>query len=277
MNERVLLIATMSLLNVASLFAQTETFVNYFTVPYNMAQPVTVKTNLGTFTFSETYTIYGRIETIEAYNINGQTIVVQRPKIKEGKTADGVSCIEYYYSFISYYDDSPYVRYGQDEREHNPFYFSSRVGEVKGFMARNYPKWRRKTYIGMGYGVQYGGGYGVNITAKASRGLIGISGGVGYDNRFKDDKKPFWYLAALMGWKCWDIEMGPVCRYHPLRYRRETGIALMTNWNISIYGPFGINAGIGYFLPLEDKTEPDLEWNAGITIRLHQKEKRMAN
>ena len=272
MKSKFLFVAVILFLAHMTVYAQSEIFINYFTVPKNMAQPVTVITNLGTYTFSGTYVIYGRIEKIEVFNINGERIEVDKPRIKEGITATGASCVEYYYSFTKFYKgSSSYVFEGQDSREHNPYYFSSGVGEVKGFMAKNYKDWRRKTYIGTGYGTQYGGARGVSVTAKTASGLLGLAGGVGYDERLSEKSFPTWYAALLMGWKGWDIEIGPVSRYRPEKYCKDFGLVLMTNASIPIYGPFGINAGIGYFLSFHEKNPtPFLEWNVGLTVRLHQ-------
>ena len=270
MIRRLAISITILFMSAISVLAQSDVYINYFTVASGMAQPITVVTNLGNFTFSGTYTIKGKIESIEAYTINGDKIDVGTPKIKEGQTPN--STIEYYYTLHSYYNgSSSYVFDGDGLASVSTYNLSSGVGEVKGFMAKNYKDWKRKTYISAGYGTQYGGAYGVNVTAKTMSGLFGITGGLGYDERLGEKKFPTWYAALLMGWKGWDIELGPVSRYRPEKYSKDIGLVLMTNANIPIYGPFGINAGIGCFFSFKEKNpKPFLEWNVGLTIRLHQ-------
>ena len=267
--KAVLLIALIGLLQL-ELQAQPSDHINYFTVASQMNQPITIVTNLGTFTFSNTFTIIGEIEKIEAFDINGNIALVNGPQIKE--SSESKALIEYYYTISKCYrGTSALVFDGADNKSHSPYYLSSGMGEIKGFMAKNDPDWEKKTYLGIGYGTEFGGAFGVNATAKTLHGLLGVSGGMGFDPRIKNSKAPTWYLAFLMGYKGWDVEIGPVSRYRPQKYGRDFGLVVMTNINISIYGPFGINAGVGGFLSFYEKSPtPYLEWNVGLTIRLHQ-------
>lgn len=253
--------------------AQTNRVRNIISATSDIAQPITLKTNLGDYTFIGSITVYGNLTSIEAYDINGNRIVDIAPHKEETVIEDGRPITKKWYLLSSVnYGSSQLSTEGKDGLFHNPYFKSSGVGEPKGFMAKNDSDWWSMTYASLGYGTQYGGAWGANITAKTVGGAFGITGGIGYDSRDLDNKnKPTWYIAGLIGFKAWDLEIGPICRYNPKKAIRDKGLVLMTNLNIPIYGPFGINGGIGFYLPFSEKNPtPYLEWSVGLTIRLHQ-------
>ena len=273
MKAKLALVALCFLSMSTKILAQSSGFVNYFTVSSTIAQPVTIQTNLGTFTFSGTYCLEGKIENILATDINGNWIVINDPTFRTTTDSDNAETAEYHYTFSSIMaNTSPYVYNGSYRGNHNPYYFSAGLGETKGFMAKNNPDWMRKTYASIGYGTQYGGSWGMNLTAKTVSGLFGLSGGLGYDNRIEPDQsKATWYLALLVGLEGWDVEFGPMSKYSPRLGRKDNGYAIMTNAQFPIYGPFGLNAGIGAFYSKTDKQSTSVvEYNIGITVRLHQ-------
>ena len=267
MTNRWIIALLSAFLSVSSLSAQNEGYINFFTVSHFMAQPVTIKTNLGTFTFNDTYSVKGRIESIAAFDINGNEIFVEAPVIKQGSGP----YIECYYSFSSFYNNSQKSLEGQDNRIHNPYILSSGKGDVPWIEKKDLPDWRRKLYVSAGYGTQYGGGVGANITGKIKAGLFGASLGIGYDGRPDNNKTPTWYAALLMGIKNWDIEVGIINRYFPNRGYRGLGLTILTNYTIKIYGPIGLNLGVGYTMYGNGKNPLfNFEYSAGLTIRLHQ-------
>ncbi len=273
MKAKLALIALCLLSVSTKIHAQSGEFVNYFTVSSEIAQPVTIQTNLGTFTFIGTYCLKGKIENILAVDINGNRIVVDNPTLRTTTDSDNAVTAEYYYTFsLIMANTSPYVYDSNYRGRHNPYYFSAGLGEPQGFMAKYNPDWWRKAYASIGYGTQYGGSWGMNLTAKTVSGLLGVTGGFGYDNRIEPEQnKATWYLALLVGIGGWDVEFGPMSKYSPRLGRKDTGYAIMTNAHFPIYGPFGLNAGIGAFYSKTDKQSTSVvEYNIGITVRLHQ-------
>lgn len=75
--------------------------INYFYVSGNVEQPVTVNTDMGTWSFNFFHTVKGEIGEIEAWDINGHRIVDVMPK--RIVNSDGV--IENHYTFKTI-DDS---------------------------------------------------------------------------------------------------------------------------------------------------------------------------
>lgn len=81
--SRISLILFFLLLSISS-WADDE--VNYFEVASNIAKPVTIKTNLGDYSFYNNFTLHGHISRIEAFDANGNRIVNTQPyKWEAGK------------------------------------------------------------------------------------------------------------------------------------------------------------------------------------------------
>lgn len=89
------------------LSAQTRPELNYFYVSDNIAKPVTVKTQTGSFKVYTEYTYRGHISRIEAFDAHGNRIVNTQPKKKHiSLDSDRNSPNEYWYVFDSIYEDS---------------------------------------------------------------------------------------------------------------------------------------------------------------------------
>lgn len=252
------------------LSSQNGAYVNYFTVTSNVPQPVTIVTNQGTFSFRASYIVYGVIDSIEAFDVNGNRIANVAPQEYALREEKGRRTQEARYVLSASIPGTSGVVYeGQVSGDHNPYYFSAGPGKVYGFMAKDDEYWYRKTYVSIGAGAQYGGPFGVNITAKALQGVFGITGGVGMVRREAEKNAMTWYLAGLIGYKNWDIELGALNSYSTYTNKHDLGLAAMTNLNIRIYGPFGFNAGVGFLIP-QKGDDIDLLLSLGLTVRLHQ-------
>lgn len=92
--------------------------VNYFEVSSSIAQPVTIKTNLGTYKFSGKFTLYGHISSIEAFDAHGNKITNTQP-YKYSSSG------EHWYRFSSIYQS---YDWGSD----NSYSSSSSTGQTLG-------------------------------------------------------------------------------------------------------------------------------------------------
>lgn len=84
-----------------SVYSSLSAQINYFYVSGNVEQPVTVNTDMGTWSFSFFHTIRGEIGEMEVWDINGHRIVDAVPK--RIVNSDGI--IENHYTFKTI-DDS---------------------------------------------------------------------------------------------------------------------------------------------------------------------------
>lgn len=87
-------------------FAQTRPEYHYFTVSDNIAKPVTVKTQSGSFKIYNSYTYRGHISRLEAFDAHGRRIVNTQPQKKSiPRSTDYSKPMEYWYVFDMIYED----------------------------------------------------------------------------------------------------------------------------------------------------------------------------
>lgn len=88
--QRLVLLVILLLLPIASVIAGDKT-ANHFKIASNIAKPVTINTNLGTYHLWGGETIYGHISRLEAFDANGNRIVNTEPQTKYYSRKDGVT------------------------------------------------------------------------------------------------------------------------------------------------------------------------------------------
>ena len=239
-----------------------DNWVNYFQVSSNIAQPVTIKTNLGTYSFSGSFTLRGHISRMEAFDHNGNRIVNTQPYEYERGTNVNKNWYRFsdiYESYSSSYDDDS--NYGGDSLSGAAYSLGTALGSVLAYGlisgAEGAAEWGyglAKLDVSGGLGYLYGG-FGGQVSFRLPR-IIGISGGLG--KTVKNDG-----LNWSIGPQIWLTNMWNIgASYY--KFQDFKGWGFTTGLEIHLFGPVGLKGDIG--LCTDGNT--DVIWDAGIMIRL---------
>lgn len=233
--------------------------VNHFWVSSTIAQPVTIKTNLGTFTFSGSYTLNGHISRLEAYDYYGNKIVNTQPYKYERGTERNIN----WYRFTDIYEndsnsESSYSEGGSDNG------FSSlgqgigqalAYGMVAGTQkASGWGRGRYKIDLSLGYGHNYGivGG---QLSFRFPK-ILGLSCGVGIEPwRFE---KINWSVGGQIWFtNSWNIEASLIQILDDMYWGFSTGL------DIHLFGPIGLKGDIGI------TSNKNFLFDVGLIFRLY--------
>lgn len=258
-------------LSVAVASAQNSDHVNYFKVTSGIAQPVTIKTNLGTYTFSGSFVLHGHISSMEAFDYYGNRIVNTQP-IKWSRN-------ESWYRFSDIYGP-----YGDDDSEPGPYVeppvfddggtwllLGAAVLGVGLYVAGAQSTWYEDTNrwdLGIGLGNKYGPGVlGISLTRRWPR-VWGVTGGMGIANYTPDYTRHMKLNCYLGGqvwmYNGWNIEAGlsyfdygerqtnynwngtqSSVSYSYDHTSQQLGWYFMTNTEFGLLGRVGFCGGVG--------------------------------
>lgn len=210
--------------------------VNHFEVSSTIAQPVTIKTDIGDFSFRDHYTLYGHFSRLEAFDYHGNKIVNTQPYKREWSTDGTIS----WYRFSDIYEnesDSSQNNIitsnrsrssgsgGSSSSSYTPDYSDSGAEAllVIGAAAIGvglYIAGARSTWdmnmsrldLGVGAGNKYGPCiWGTSLTYRWPR-IWGITGGLGfgkYSSSYSPKRKLNSYLGGQVWmYNGWNVELG---------------------------------------------------------------------
>lgn len=260
--------------------AQEKRYINYFSVSSSIKQPVTMETNQGTYTFYNSYTVYGHISRVTARDADGNLIVNNQPK-KSSLHSDAGKPDEYWYVFSDIYPGTGNSSSSGSGSSYGSSSYSRSTYGSRGMDLLADRFWENvfdeefdcKIYASAGYGTKYGSTWGANITVKPWMGVIGLSAGYGRDPRYEDTfyssgKEGSWYLATSFGFQNFGIVLGVNNRYYPETYSYEKGLVMSFDFNFPIYGNWGIDTNFGVGLQFKEHGSAAFEWGIGLTYTL---------
>lgn len=304
MKTKVLLSALLMLIGTVCL-AQKKEYINHFEVRQNIAQPVKVKSNLGTFTFSGSYTIKGKITHIEAFDAYGNKIKDVKPKRKSIKN-DNRLPNEYWYVFkeVNVVHDAPPthevvpVPVPVPVPSHSSYYgyydpmdelkYDAAVAGIIGIAAvyvggalSNWDKGTNRLDLDFGYWSRCDG-FGLGLAYRTPS-VFGIAAGVGFatnnhnifrtdyagrDYAYKTDSKRWYVAGQIWVMNGWNFEVGLSNRYFSDYSKVMNAISFSSNAEIHIAGPVAFYGGLGCVMPADGMNDVYFIWNAGLRIRL---------
>lgn len=254
--------------------AQTNVEYNYFRVENTIAQPVKIETNLGTFTFSNSFTLKGHISHLVAYDANGNKIVNTQPQSKSLHFGNDKPD-EFWYVFSTVYGSSSGSSSSQGQSQPTFSYSGPNPVEALGTALMNSidDDYLTRIYAGVGYGSQFGGSFGANLRTKVLCGALDLSLGIGkstseypYATTFSD--KVNWYAGLGISYLNYNIlQMGWINRYDPSKGMIIRGLHFATDYSIRFYRDWGVVAGIGMTLD-RSTSKTFFEWSIGLTYDL---------
>lgn len=252
--------------------AQSAIF-NYFEVSSSIAQPVTIETNLGTYTFSNSFTLKGHISRLVAYDANGNKIVNTEPKKKSLHFGNNEPD-KYWYVFSSTYTSTSSSRPSSTESQPSFNYSGPNPVEALGTALMNSidDDYMTRIYAGVGYGTPFGGSFGANLRTKVLCGALDLSLGMGkslheypYADSFSE--KINWYAGLGISYLNYNIiQMGWINRYDP-SYGMVQGLHFGTDYSLRFYKDWGVVLGIGLTVP-KHSDDVLFEWSVGLTYDL---------
>lgn len=212
----------------------------------------------------ESPAIQGTLADVRITDINGYPVVVPEPVEMDGE----------YWVILS-------QRTGASDLLKGPgnYGFNDRVSiDKRDFWSKKQNPESSGWWIdaAAGYGMLYGGAYGLGVDAYIGDRdfMFGLLLGLGRDKRITEGSKTSAYIGLSMGLPSLlglDLQLGGVKRHYPEYEKAKWGLALGTDIQYDFYGPFGIRAGIGYTLYGHGKhPNVNFEWNVGIVVRLSQ-------
>lgn len=176
----------------------SQDIINYFQVSDNIAKPVTIKTNLGTYKIYGGERIDGNLYSVTAYDANGNKIVQNTPYKTE--TATGKPTIRYYHFKTIYQSETVtepnnnrYNSYSNQPNSGITDHMSNYARQASRYYIEGYPNLQ----VRVGYSliatetlsvkIQLGGMGGYNLIGAVGKNIFrndgGLSmfyGGVGY-------------------------------------------------------------------------------------------------
>ncbi len=281
-------------------YAQKKEYINHFEVKSNIAQPVRVNTNLGSFTFSHNYTIRGKITHLEAFDAYGNRIENTKPKRKSIKNDVHVPN-EYWYVFkdVSVTHSSPAVvpvpvpvpassHYGSYYDPMDELRYDAAVAGAVAIAAvyvggamSNWDRGTNRLDLDLGYWARVDG-FGLGLAYRAPS-VFGIAAGIGFaanshnifrtdsagrDYAYKTDSKRWYVAGQLWVMNGWNFEVGLSNRYFEDYAKVMNGLSISSNAEIHIAGPVAFYGGLGCVMPTDGMNDVYFIWNAGIRIRL---------
>lgn len=240
--KKTILVGLLFLLSSALSFADGD-WINYFQVSSNIAQPVTIKTNLGTYSFRGSFVLNGHISRMEAFDYYGNRIINTQPN----KYERGTKVNKNWYVFSAVYEsDSGNSGYANDRQD--SYGGSSSPGYSRGpavgpgpiYSPERPSGWglgKSKLDISAGVGVLYGvcGG---QVSYRLPR-LFGVSGGLGVSPG--KDYKVNWNVGAqiwITNW--WNIGTSYI------KLEDGYGWGFYTGAELHLSGPIGLKGDIGF-------------------------------
>ncbi len=245
----------------------------YFQVRNSVAQPVTVRTDQGDFTFRNSYTFYpaGHVSRLEAFDANGNRIVNTQPQRKSIHTGTGSEPNEYWYVFSSVYDSDSGYGYSGSSGGYSSDNGNQFLDNLRGLNTIAY-------YSDDATNFQIRAGWGRlmndNVTLKYCFGAMFIEGGLGKNIFSNDASSSRWTLGA--GNRFVMDDFGDLSLSLDAAGDNDKNWCIVINagatWWIN-YSRFGLYANLGLGLPYEptiifDVEHPFLDFQAGITIKL---------
>lgn len=218
--------------------------VSYFEVSPNIAQPVTIKTNLGTFSFSGSYTLNGHVSRLEAFDAHGNRIVNTQPY----KSSIGTSGVVNWYRFSDIYGNSSPSSSSSSSYSRPSESASWQL--FQGVMGLG-------SYSDDAYNLQVRGGWSryhaENISLKGGLAGMYLMGTLGKDFINKNERKPLRWSAGAGMRLIFDDILSDFCFGIKLGNR---GLGLDgfvdTEWTSWLFDSnFGIYANVGLATPFD--------------------------
>lgn len=207
-------------------------------------------------------TVNSGLAGVHITDINGNTVIVPAPIERNGE----------YWVFLSQTTGPPNFLKGEGYVEKNAIYEPNKPLFWDKRVLPDYLGWWIDASAG--YGMLYGGGYGLNFDAYLGDKsfMIGLLVGVGKDARITEGSKRTAYYGLSLGFPSllgWDMQLGGERRHYPEYNNAEWGIGLSTHLQFHLYGPFALRGGVGY--TLYGHGEDPLvyfEWDLGIVVQI---------
>lgn len=271
--------------------AQEQTYINYFTVKDNIAQPVTINTNLGTYKFSGSYTLYGHISSLSAFDAYGNKIVNTEPK-KWTYSTDKSKPIEHWYVFDMIYSSSGSSyssgysnNYGGSSDDALAAAGAAAVvaaGALVFVGAANsdWDEYRTRIDIDPIWGQKLGK-YGVSVSWRG-KSVLGLTAGIGKDtkdhysysyNEYGLDTKKTTNMRWMAGVQLWfvnglNFELGVGSMYHHKLSDVKTSAYIMTNAELHLFNGVGLYTGFGVGKSLSGSAPVKFIWDVGLRLRI---------
>ena len=287
------ILAFLSALFTITAIAQEQTYINYFTVKDNIAQPVTIYTNLGTYKFSGSYTLYGHISRLSACDANGNKIVNTQPK-KRSYSTNKNKPMEFWYVFDMIYSSSGssystgYYSNNYDGGSTDDALAAAGAAAVVaagalvfvGAANSDWDEYRTRIDIDPIWGQKLGK-YGVSVSWRG-KSVLGLTAGIGKDtkdhysysyNEYGVDTKKTTSMRWMAGLQLWfvnglNFELGVGSMYHHRLSDVKTSAYVMTNAELHLFNGVGLYTGFGVGKSLSGSAPVKFIWDVGLRLRI---------